>query len=259
MPFGISVLQENEGGKRRRAAEVYLMNMRRLAALVLILCVPAVAAAKKPRKHKPAPVDDRVFAATPDSLILQNEAIDAMGLPRIRDDRQLRSLVSEEALVPVTVDRYVAISPKLEAKRRYVRPTVDEFLQELGREYFEQFGKPIQVNSAVRTVRTQIGLLHWNRNAAPAHGDKASAHLAGVAVDLQRRGLTPEQIRFVQRKLLIFARMDMVIVDEELREPCFHIVVTGNYPVLPAPDLQPNMPLLDPLLLQPTEPEKPQQ
>lgn len=236
------------------------MSMR-FIALLLLLCVPASAMTAgvraKHRKHKPA-VDDRVFVGTSDSLILQNEAIDAMKLPRISDDKQLKSLIGDDNLVPLTHNQYVAISPKLEAKRRYVKPSVDIFLQELGQEYYAQFREPIQVNSAVRTVKTQLSLIRWNRNAAPVHGDKASAHLAGVAVDLQRRGLTPGQIRFIQQKLLTLAKMKMVIVEEELKQPCFHIVVTGDYPLRsPVLDLPLDTQPLDLLFLQPDQPKEP--
>jgi hypothetical protein len=233
----------------------------RFIAFLLLLCVlaSAVTASAKHRKHKPAMVDNRVFVGDADSLILQNEAIDEMRLPRILDDKQLKSLIGDADLVPITHNQYVAISPKLEAKRRYVKPSVNSFLQELGQEYYTQFREPIQVNSAVRTVKTQISLLRWNHNAAPVHGEKASAHLAGVAVDLQRRGLTPGQIRFIQQKLLIPARLNMVIVEEELKQPCFHIVVTGNYPALSTPVLDFPLDMKPPylLLLQPDQPKVP--
>jgi len=52
-------------------------------------------------------------------------------------------------------------------------------------------------------------------------------------VDLQRRGLTPAQVHFIQQKLLYLAKLNMVIVEEELKQPCFHIVVTGEYPYPP--------------------------
>jgi Family of unknown function (DUF5715) len=221
---------------------MYLMSMRFIAVL-LLLCVPvsAVKAGVRVRHRKHRIADDRVFVGTSDSLILQNEAIDTMRLPRIRDDRQLQSLIGENDLVPITHNQYVSISPKLESKRRYVKPSVDVFLQELGQEYYAQFGESIQVNSAVRTIKTQVSLLRWNHNAAPVHGEKASAHLAGVAVDLQRRGLTSNQIRFIQQKLLPFTQSKMVIVEEELKQPCFHIVVTGDYDLLP-----PSMPVVEP-------------
>jgi Family of unknown function (DUF5715) len=185
------------------------------------------------RQHKPTWFEYRVFIPSHENLLSQNVAIDAMGLSRIPNDSALKEMIEGEDLVPITQNKYVRISPKLEAKRRYCRPWVDQFLQELGQEYYDEFGDQIQVNSAVRTVRTQMRLLRINHNAAPAHGETESAHLAGVAVDLQRRGLTREQIHFIQQKLLFLAKLNMVIVEEELKQPCFHIVVTGEYPYQP--------------------------
>jgi len=210
--------------------------------LVLVLLVgPAYGLASTARRHKkhhkPQWWEYRVFLPSHENLLAQNAAIDEIGLPRIKDDKILKSLVAEEELIPITNNQYVRVSAKLERKRRYCRPWVDLFLQELGREYYDQFEQPIQVNSAVRTIRTQRSILRWNRNAAPWHGETASAHLAGVAVDLQRRGLTKPQVRFIQQKLLYLANLGMVIVEEELKQPCFHIVVTGEYPYPPPLDV----------------------
>lgn len=212
--------------------------------LALVACpsfaLQATAVSYRHRSRKPkksAWFNYRVFVPSHESLLAQNAAIDVMGLPRIHDDKALKSMVSEDVLVPITSNEYVRVSPKLEAKRRFCRPFVDAFLQELGGEYYARFGEPIQVNSAVRTERTQFLLRRWNRNAAPVHGETASAHLAGVAVDLQRRGLTQAQVRFIQQKLLYLARLGMVIVEEELAQPCFHVVVTGEYPFPPPMNL----------------------
>jgi hypothetical protein len=192
------------------------------------------------KKHTPTWFEYRVFIPSHENLLAQNAAIDDMGLPRLRDDKALKFSVEGDELVPITENQYVRISPKLEAKRRFCKPWVDMFLQELGSEYYTQFGDQIQVNSAVRTVRTQMHLLRINHNAAPAHGETASAHLAGVAVDLQRRGLTPAQVHFIQKKLLYLSKLNMVIVEEELKQPCFHVVVTGDYPYPPTmPYIQP--------------------
>jgi len=185
---------------------------------------------RKPRQ--PKWWERRVFVPSHESLLAQNAAIDEMGLPRIRDDKALKSMVAEDVLVPIAADG-VRVSPKLEAKRRYVRPFVNAFLAEIGSEYYARFGEPLQVNSAVRTERTQTLLRRWNHNAAPVHGETASAHLAGVAVDLQRRGLTLAEIKFIQQKLKYLSDLGMVIVEEELKQPCFHIVVTGEYPFPP--------------------------
>lgn len=211
--------------------------------LLLALTAPAFGLASvhhsrhNKRKHKPTWFEYRVFMPSHANLLSQNAAIDELGLPRLQDDKALKFSVEEAELVPITHNQYVRISPKLEAKRRFCKPWVDMFLQELGQAYYEQFGDQIQVNSAVRTVRTQMHLLRINHNAAPAHGETASAHLAGIAVDLQRRGLSPAQVHFIQKKLLYLAKLNMVIVEEELKNgSCFHIVVTGAYPFPPKID-----------------------
>ena len=232
--------------------------MRRLVALLLLVCaVPAYAVKAAPRAkhrrrvHQPTWFEYRAFPPTPDSLILQNEIIDKLGLPRIKDSKALASLVENNKLVPITENKYVRISPKLEADRRYCKPWVDDFLQDLGKAFYDRFEEPIQVNSAVRTIRVQMRLLRWNHNAAPVHGEKASAHLAGIAVDLQRRGLTRDQMTFIQDKLLGLGTR--VIVEEELKQPCFHVVVTGDY-ILP-PEMPPvEMKLPDLLILKPEVP-----
>src|SRR5271154_44855 len=187
---------------------------------------------RKPKQ--PSWFSYRVFVPSRENLLSQNAAIDNMGLPRIQNDSALQEMVKSQDLVPITQNDYVRICYKLETKRRFVRPWVDAFLQELGEQYYKQFGEQLQVNSAVRTVKTQMHLLRINHNAAPAHGEMSSAHLAGVAVDLQRRGLTRAQISFIQQKLLFLANLNMVIVEEELKQPCFHIVVTGDYPYPPS-------------------------
>jgi hypothetical protein len=212
-------------------------------AVVLLFVCPVVGVMARPhqrvrthrhkKQHKPTWFEQRVFVPSHENLRSQNVMIDELGLERIKDKKALHEITDDGDLVPITENRYVRISPKLERDRRYCRPWVDMFLQELGRAYFDQFEEPIQVNSAVRTIKTQIWLLHWNRNAAPWHGETASAHLAGVAVDLQRRGLTRAQIRFIQKYLLYLAKLNMVIVEEELKQPCFHVVVTGDYPYPP--------------------------
>jgi hypothetical protein len=207
--------------------------------------VMAVGSHHHKRKHKTTWFDYRVFVPSHENLLSQNEMIDDLGLARVKNDAALREMVASDELVPITANQFVRICYKLDPKRRYVRPWVDYFLQDFGQEYYAKFGEPLQVNSAVRTERVQWHLIRINHNAAPVHGEAASAHLAGVAVDLQRRGLTQEQVRFIQQKLLYLSKLNMVIVEEELRQPCFHIVVTGEYPFPPPmPKLEVKMPNL---------------
>ncbi len=115
------------------------------------------------------------------------------------------------------------------AARRYCRPWTRDFVEDLSQAYYRQFQAKIQVNSAVRTVKVQKKLRRHNRNAAPAYGDTASSHLAGVTLDLQRRGMSKEQVRFVQRYLFYLRALGLVEPEEERRQWVFHVMVSDRY------------------------------
>jgi len=170
-----------------------------------------------------------LFRPSHDSLLRQNEEIDRLELPRIVDDEQLEELKSAHALVPIEPSETLRIQPALEPSRRYCRPWTLAFVQDLSEVYYARFHDQIQVNSAVRTVKVQKKLRRHNRNAAPAEGETASSHLAGITVDLQRRGMTKDQIRFVEYYLYYFHALGLVEPEEERRHWCFHIMVSDRY------------------------------
>jgi hypothetical protein len=121
------------------------------------------------------------------------------------------------------------IDPRLDPDRRYCRPWTREFVEDLADAYHEQFGAQIQVNSAVRTVVVQKKLRRHNRNAAPAEGEIASSYLAGVTVDLQRRGMSKAQIHWVENYLVPLKAAGLVEPEEERRQWVFHIMVSDRY------------------------------
>ncbi len=81
----------------------------------------------------------------------------------------------------------------------------------------------------MRTVKVQKKLRRRNRNAAPAEGETASSHLAGITVDLQRRGMTRQQISFVESYLFYLKALGLVEPEEERRHWCFHVMVSDRY------------------------------
>ena len=170
-----------------------------------------------------------MFRPSHDSLLRQNEEIDRLELPRIQDDAELEELKASGALVPILESESLKIEHRLEPSRRYCRPWTRDFVEDLSQVYYQRFHAQIQVNSAVRTVKVQTKLRRHNRNAAPAYGDTASSHLAGVTVDLQRRGMSKEQIRFVQRYLFYLRALGLVEPEEERRHWCFHVMVSDRY------------------------------
>lgn len=171
----------------------------------------------------------RAFPPTHEALVAQNVLADSLGLERFYDDLDLEAATERGDMVPILETQYVVIAKTLPRDRALVRPWVNDFLQDLGRAFYEQFHQPIQVNSAVRTQLVQKKLRRWNRNAAPIDGESASSHMAGATIDLQRRGLSKAQIRFIELKLLVLYSRQQVIVEEELAQPCFHTMVSGNY------------------------------
>ena len=204
---------------------------------VTVAAAPQALALRRPSRHRflhhfrvfRGILYNPLFRPSHDSLLRQNEEIDRLDLPRIQDDAELEALKSSGDLVPIVPSESLKIERGLDPSRRFCRPWTRDFVQDLSDVYYYQFHDQIQVNSAVRTVKVQKKLRRHNRNAAPAEGDTASSHLAGVTVDLQRRGLTKEEIRFVERYLFYLNALGLVEPEEERRHWCFHGMVSDRY------------------------------
>src|SRR6266568_3511035 len=170
-----------------------------------------------------------VFKPSHESLLLQNAEIDRLNLPRIRDDRQLQQLMGSGELVAIVPSESLRIQPSLDPERRFCRPWTLDFVQDLSDAYYKEFHQQIQVNSAVRTVLVQKKLRRHNRNAAPESGATASSHLAGLTVDLQRRGMSKTQVKWMEEYMRPLKELGLIEPEEERRQWCFHIMVSGDY------------------------------
>src|SRR4029077_21275054 len=175
------------GGLRNRFLKLRLQRPLTLLSLLACLCSPlfAVTATHKPDRHhrfhrlhwtRWHPM----FRPSHESLLLQNAEVDRLELPRIQDDAELEALKFSGALQPIVAGETLRFDPRLEPSRRYCRPWTRDFVEDLSQAYYHRFHEQIQVNSAVRTVKGQKKLRRHNRNAAPAEGDTASSHLAGL-------------------------------------------------------------------------------
>lgn len=150
-----------------------------------------------------------MFRPSHESLLLQNAEVDRLNLPRIQDETELEALKADGSLLEILQGESLRIDPRLDPTRRYCRRWTLDFVDDLSAAYFNRFHQQIQVNSAVRTVKVQKKLRRHNRNAAPWDGDTASSHLAGVTVDLQRRGMSKEQIRWMEHYLFYMKAQDL--------------------------------------------------
>jgi hypothetical protein len=164
-----------------------------------------------------------------ESLIRQNEEIDRLSLPRIQNDVELDQLIDQGALVQITEQPGLHLAGNLKPNRRYSKAWTRDFVEDFGQAYYDEFGIPIQLTSAVRTVDQQKKLRRRNRNAAPIEGDTASSHLAGLTVDIGKRGLTKKQHQWVENYFAKLRELGLIEVAEERRQACFHIMVSERY------------------------------
>jgi hypothetical protein len=170
-----------------------------------------------------------VFKPSHESLLLQNAEIDRLNLPRIYDDKEMNRLIANQDLVPIVPGETLRIQPALDPARRFCRPWTLDFVHDISEAYYKEFHQQIQVNSAVRTVLVQKKLRRHNRNAAPESGVTASSHLAGLTVDLQRRGMSKAQVKWMEEYMRPLKELGLIEPEEERRQWCFHIMVSGDY------------------------------
>jgi hypothetical protein len=100
---------------------------------------------------------------------------------------------------------------------------------DLARAHQAVFHRPIQVNSAVRTVEYQKRLMRTNGNAAAAEGDVVSPHLTGATIDIGKSGLSRRELAWMRQQLLDLQQAGKIDVEEEFEQACFHITVYKSY------------------------------
>lgn len=164
-----------------------------------------------------------------ESLVRQNERAEQDGILRVKDNDDLATLRRAGKLVALPELASMHVDSRLPANRRYCRTWTGRFLDDLARVHYQRFHKPLQVNSAVRTVEFQHHLRRINGNAAPAEGDVASPHLTGEAVDIAKKGLAASEVAWMRAYLLPLQTAGKIDVEEEFQQSCFHISVYKSY------------------------------
>ena len=223
------------------------MFVRRAQLVFLILLVTALAsqafgvirtthkATTRPSRFKRAHLKVKnalwnpLFRPTHESMLVQNERMQAMELPPIKNTSELEELKANGALVPFEESDHLHIAGGLPLDRAFARPWTVDFVEDVAREYYEEFGVPLQLNSAVRTVQVQRKLRRHNRNAAPESGDIISSHLAGTTVDIQRGGLSKAQHQWLENYFANLKALGLIEPEEERRHFCFHVMVYQDY------------------------------
>ena len=170
-----------------------------------------------------------LFRPSHESMLVQNEQMASMNLPPIKNDTELEALKADGSLAPFEESDHLHIAKGLPSDRAYARPWTVDFVEDVAKDYYEEFGVPLQLNSAVRTVVVQRRLRRHNRNAAPESGDIISSHLAGTTIDLQRGGLSKPQHQWLENYFANLKALGLIEPEEERRHYCFHIMVYQEY------------------------------
>jgi len=193
----------------------------RLTTVALLILTTISTAQAKHIKTKPV----NPLSPSRDSLLRQNQAADQLGLERIATEQRVSELAEQGVLVALPAGRTLVVSPTLPQERRYVFSFVAPFLLSMSEQYYAKFHKPLVVDSAVRSKRTQGLLLRYNKSAAPVEGETASVHSTGTAVDLSKK-MPRAQLQWLRNVLSYEVAMNHVIVEDERN--CLHVMVLGG-------------------------------
>lgn len=159
----------------------------------------------------------------------QDARLQADGLERIEDESDLVARIAHHLLVPLPASAALTVNAELPTNHRYCRPWTARFVADIARAHEGVFHRPLEVNSAVRTVAYQERLERINGNAAPAEGDVWSPHLMGATIDFAKKGMSLEEIAWMRRRLTALEAEGKIDVEEEFEQACFHITVYKSY------------------------------
>jgi Family of unknown function (DUF5715) len=169
------------------------------------------------------------FPGSRQSLLEQNDV--TKDLPRYADLKAMLAAVDRGELSKI--DYTECLKVHVPFNRAFLRPEALTVLNQISLTFYQRYHKPLQINSAVRTLQDQRRLRRWNRNAAAVTGQAASVHPTGYAFDLQRRGLNRAQLGYLRDILMFWRNQGLIIVEEEVKQPCFHVVAIPQHPGRP--------------------------
>ena len=183
--------------------------------------------------YTPIP-NSKIVAVAPlrgslESLMRQNQKVDADQLERIENDDDLHDRIARGMLVQVPASSGLVVNPNLPEDRRYCRPWTATFLRDFSQAHEAQFHHSFEVSSAVRTVEYQKKLMRTNHNAAAAEGDVVSPHLTGATIDIAKQGMSRRELYWMRDRLNTLQSQGKIDVEEEFKQSCFHITVYRSY------------------------------
>lgn len=151
-------------------------------------------------------------------------------LSRLRHQRGLRQFIKKGLLIRVPsrgrefyldggIGQHASANKHLYA---HARPWTVRFIKWLGGQYWHRFKSRFKVTSLVRTCAYQRRLARRNVNAGKCG---TSSHLSGATLDISKKGMSQNALRWMRKTLLGLERGKKVQTTEERRQSVFHIMV----------------------------------
>jgi hypothetical protein len=174
--------------------------------------------------------DTNPLKGSVESLRYQNERIDALGIPRVKTEKDIENLWWENKVSRVIDfgDGYY-IEKSVNPKTRFLRPEAKRYLECFAEEYWRTFQKQLKVTSLCRTVSQQKQLRKSGASFADAGaGETQSTHLACTTFDVSINGMSQKEISFISERLIEDRADGKVDAFLEILSRHFHIVVFRN-------------------------------
>lgn len=193
-----------------------------------------------------------LIAVRDESLALQNKIIDDFCLVRFdaprfhKDDSAAYKIFLDDYLrepkeffegkacaFNPEIHRMVVVSPEFfyfgDAADHYALLPTRNFIAMFAKEFYDSF-RELKITDTLRTRKEHEILIRQKKTKANGitHG-RQSAHLSGAAFDISRRGLTPQQNRWIERKLIWYIEQGKIVAVEEMWNNAFHIMVCPNW------------------------------
>ena len=198
--------------------------IRAILLALLVFVAPLSATAKHHTQHHHRFVSP--LKGSRAALVAQNRAADKAHLQRFKSNAQLRLKEKARVLVKTSYIPGVIDSRISTPENKYLLPNAERFLRIFAKKHLKKWHRSLVLTSAVRSKDYQRSLRGRNRNAARSDtGLLQTSHTTGETFDISKKVMVPREVVSTRLYLLTQVNLHKIIVEEEDRQPCFHIMV----------------------------------
>lgn len=172
-------------------------------------------------------LENNPLRGTIESMRYQNAMLDALGIARVKTEKDIAALWSAGRLerVPSSGSGYY-IYPRVGPGIRFLTPAANRYLRCSAQSYHLRFDKRLKITTLCRTAARQSQLRRTGASFADSEpGERQSAHMACAAFDISLRGMSDGEILFLTELFVYDRALGKIEATLELRSRNFHVTV----------------------------------